>query len=527
MLLHELLQQVARKEPERAAIRHKGNEITYGALARWSDRLAARLSEQGIGPGDRVGFYLDKSIGAVAAIFGILKSGAAYVPLDPTGPPDRQAGIIDDGLITVLLSSSNKFARLERIFESSRCARKVLCIDGAETFKTRLPEGIDIVMEPETGGTPSPAREWAPPLLQGDAPAYILYTSGSTGDPKGVMISHRAAMAFVDWAHHAFQVTQTDVLSGHAPFHFDLSIFDLFVSIKAGALLCLVPQGLSAFPASLGNFLAEERISIWYSVPSALIQLAINGSPAEKDLSSLKKILFAGEVFPSKYLRILMQSIPQAEYYNLYGPTETNVCTWHHVARPPETDRPLPIGVPCIGQELFVLDNEGNEVPAGALGELFVRGGTLMTGYFNQPRETRKRFHERRPGSREEPLYATGDLVKYNAAGVLEFHGRKDNLIKSRGYRIELGEIERVLANHSDVHAAAVFGIPDEVIGNRIGAVIMPNAALSVCKNSLRSYCAEKLPGYMIPDEIQFVADFPRTSTGKIDKKAMERVFYE
>jgi amino acid adenylation domain-containing protein len=528
MLLHELLSHSAEKVPERPAVRYREQEISYGVLARWSDRLAARLSNQGIGPGDRVGIFLDKSIDAVAAVFGILKSGACYVPLDPVGPHGRQAAILKDCRIDTLVSSTGKFPRLSRILKIRPGIKKVLCTDDTGKSKNKLPGNIQLYMEPVDGLSSCAKQPWTPRPLDGDALAYILYTSGSTGSPKGVMISHRAASSFVDWAHSTFEVSYTDVLSGHAPFHFDLSIFDIFVAIKAGATLCLVPQGVSAFPASLADFMDREKISVWYSVPSALVQLVVNDSLEGKKLSSMKKILSAGEVFPSKYLRRLMQLVPRAEYYNLYGPTETNVCTWYHVEKPPEADDPVPIGRPCNGQVLYVLDENGQEVQAGSLGELYVHGPTLMTGYFGHPENTRKCMLTRSPGTMEKPLYATGDLVRYDAAGYLEFHGRSDDMIKSRGYRIELGEIEAVLAGHPDIRAAAAFGIPDGVIGNRILAVVMKKTSQEISVNSLKSYCSGKLPGYMIPGEIRFVSDLPRTSTGKIDKKTIENsIYYE
>jgi amino acid adenylation domain-containing protein len=358
--------------------------------------------------------------------------------------------------------------------------------------------------------------------ITGDDLAYMLYTSGSTGQPKGVMLSHKAALAFVDWSYRTFSVKPHDVISSHAPLHFDLSVFDIFVSIKAGAKICLVPQGLSSFPKSVVEFINNNKISIWYSVPSILTQLILYGNLEEQKFSSLKQILFAGEVFPSKYLRSIMELIPHAKYYNLYGPTETNVITYYQVTEPPETDKAIPIGKLCDGVASFIVNESGTLVREGEQGELYVTCPTLMEGYWNDAQKTEsvlsKNIHD--PSS-DKTLYKTGDLVSWNSNGYLNYHGRCDAMIKSRGYRIELGEVETALLSHTGIKEAAVTAVPDDKIGNIIKAVVVAKNKDEITENEVKRFCSKKIPHYMIPEIITIVDSLPRTSTGKIDRKKL------
>jgi amino acid adenylation domain-containing protein len=347
--------------------------------------------------------------------------------------------------------------------------------------------------------------------------AYLLYTSGSTGSPKGVMLTHRNALAFVEWTVDRFGVRSEDRLSSHAPFHFDLSVFDLYGAAMAGASLHLMAPGEESLGASMAQFIRERDISVWYSVPSALVALADAAEPA--DLESMRVVLFAGEVFPVKHLRRLRELVPGARLANLYGPTETNVCTYFEVGEElPEGDRPLPIGRACENQEVFALDDELRPVADGRVGELWVRGPTLMKGYWGDPELTAQRLrqnplHDRYP----DPAYGTGDLVRRLSGGAYEFLGRRDHQIKSRGYRIELGEVEAALLSHPDVREAAVVAVPEERIGHELVAYVACETALESLE--LKRHCSRALPRYMIPASIVVERSIPHTSTGKIDRQ--------
>jgi amino acid adenylation domain-containing protein len=355
--------------------------------------------------------------------------------------------------------------------------------------------------------------------------AYILFTSGSTGTPKGVMLSHLNALTFVNWAAETFAISEEDRLSNHAPFNFDLSVFDIFVAIKAGAAISLVPEGLSVFPLQLAKFIQTQKITVWYSVPMVLMLLLARGKLEEGDFSSLRWILFAGEVFPTKHLRALMEKLPHRGYANLYGPTETNVCAYYEVEPlSPEATAPIPIGKACANTELIAIDDAGGRVTGpGKEGLLYARGSTVMQGYFGRPENTKAAFipHPFAFG-REEQLYCTGDWVTLDEKGNYLFVGRKDFMIKTRGYRVELGEIEAVMVAHPAVDEAVALAIPDEAVGNTIRAVvtIVENGSLDGAE--LKRHCAEKLPPYMVPEKIDFCATLPRTDNGKIDRRRLQ-----
>jgi amino acid adenylation domain-containing protein len=383
---------------------------------------------------------------------------------------------------------------------------------------------------PRVAGLPSVswpeiARESdAPPALravEGDL-AYILYTSGSTGEPKGVMLSHRNALAFVEWAGDVFQVTHEDRLANHAPFHFDLSTFDLFAGARAGAAVYPLSPRIASFPAAVARQWVADRLTVWYATPSTLVLMLTRGGLANLDLSALRVLLFAGEVFPVKYLRDVMRLAPRARFANLYGPTETNVCTWYEVTKAPEDERPLPIGRPCPYDEALVLDEGLKPVAAGATGELWVRGATVMHGYWGRPERTALSLQPVEIGDGLTDLaYRTGDLVRVREDGNLEFLGRRDHQVKTRGYRVELGEIETVLHHHPAVDEAVVLAIPDEEVTHRLRAVVVTKGGSALDEAALRQHCAESLPRYMVPETIEFRRELPRTSSGKVDRRAL------
>ncbi|HJT58905.1 MAG TPA: AMP-binding protein, partial [Ktedonobacteraceae bacterium] len=369
---------------------------------------------------------------------------------------------------------------------------------------------------------PAPAL---PPLPANQAietdTAYILYTSGSTGTPKGVMISHRNALTFVNWAARCAKLTADDRVSNHAPLHFDLSIFDIFATCQAGATIILVPEGSATFPVQLTRLIEQQRITVWYSVPSVLTLLVLYGNLAASDLSCLRTIIFAGEVFPVKYLRRLVTLLPQARYLNWYGPTETNVCTSYEVPLlEPDRTNPIPIGKACANTQVFAINDAGEKVTEpGKAGELYVRGPSLMQGYWGQAEKTEKVL-VRNPFQPHFPelVYKTGDIVTLDAAGNYVYLGRRDGMIKTRGYRVELGEIEAVLYGHPAIQEVAVFSVPDEVLGNRLRAVISPSEGSVLTREEILTFCSRQLPHYMIPDLVEFRDALPKTSTGKTDR---------
>jgi amino acid adenylation domain-containing protein len=379
--LHHRFVAAAREHGERTAvIESERGSITYRELDRLSDRVRDRLRALGVQPGDRVAIYLRKSIDAMATICGILKAGAAYVPVDPGAPPARDAYIAYNCAVRVIVIE-RQFADRFRVESEALGAVPALFEIGEVGGGRALAEALDNAERLQ------PAPQVASALPGADDLAYILYTSGSTGKPKGVMLSHENAVSFVDWCSELFEPTPEDRFSAHAPMHFDLSILDIHVALKHGATLVLISEDASKDPQRLADLIERERITIWYSAPSILALLAQFGRLAERDLSSLRHVLFAGEVFAVKHLRTLTELLPKPRYFNLYGPTETNVCTWYEVKPPvpPERTVPYPIGKVCSHLAGKVVDENLREVPFGEEGELCITGRGVMQGYWALP----------------------------------------------------------------------------------------------------------------------------------------------
>lgn len=521
-LLQQLLTESAVKYPNKIALVDNKNKITYSEIDIASNQLANRLISEGVKKGDRVGFHLKKSIESIISIFAILKSGGVYVPIDPLSPPKRVTYMVRDCGIRCLITSSDKITKLESdIRGSSALSTVIVTGQGIGTHlgkesKIKIVKWQDIL---DSKLTHMPGEKNIDTDL-----AYILYTSGSTGDPKGVMISHLNALTFINWTFEEFHIQPADRVLNNAPLHFDLSIFDIFTTFKAGSTLFFVPEHASIFPKIMIEFIRDNKITVSYSVPSLLIYLLTHGNLKKYRFPDLRLILFAGEVFPVKYLKELMTIIPSVDYYNLYGPTETNVCTYYHVKEiGQDRIKPIPIGKACANCEVFALDEHGEVVTKhGQEGELYVRGSTVAKGYWGDPEKSRTTFVQNFLSTNfEEIMYSTGDIVIFDETGDYHLIGRKDHMIKSRGYRIELGEIENVLYSHPHVNEVGVVAFPDEHIGNRIKAFIVLVSAESIQEVDFKNYCSKHMPKYMIPEEIKMCEFLPKTSTGKIDRKQL------
>jgi amino acid adenylation domain-containing protein len=499
--------------------------LTYQQLDELSNQVARTLQGAGVRRGDRVGIFLHKSLPAVVGVFGVMKAGAIYVPLDANAPAKRLAYITRNCGIRTLVTSG-QVSGLVALLSEETPIETVVLTDGHSPAE--LQGGLKPVTWAEVkqqSGTPIPASG----AIETDL-AYILYTSGSTGEPKGVMISHRTILTFISWCCEKFQMTAADRVTSHAPMHFDLSTFDIYATLKAGATVVLVPEKLSVFPIQLVDLLQDERITITYLVPSILSLMITYGKLDAHDLTALRAVLFAGEVLPIKSLRQLAASIPRADYYNLYGPTETNVCTYYKVQQSdlaPDRTRPVPIGIACENTEVFAVDDQQRLVTeCGREGELWVRGSCVAQGYWGDADKTATNFvvNTFQPHFREI-AYRTGDIVTLAEDGVNWIYvGRRDHMVKSRGYRIELGEIEAALYTHRQVKEAAVVAIPDDLIGNRIKAFVVPLTGDDLSRQELETHCSQVLPRYMLPESIEFRNELPKTSTGKINRVLLAQV---
>jgi len=506
-VLPELLEHAAQHSPEATAlVDTHGRELSYRQLNELAGQMASALVSKGVQPGDRVGICMPKSANSVISVLGAMKAGAAYVPAAYDSPAERNRFIFENCNAWVVCVDE---PRAQSLYADSKQA--TLVFPGVAT------EQIGAEWLKSAAGFTKPAR----PITEHDL-AYILYTSGSTGLPKGVMHTHASALSFVWWCRDVFHPTARDRFSSHAPFHFDLSILDLYTPMTVGAAIVLVGEDQGKDPHTLGEFIAQRKISVWYSVPSILAMLAQYGKIDEHDCSALRTVLFAGEVFPVKHLRLLTEKWPGRGYYNLYGPTETNVCTFYKIPDriDPERSVPFPIGKACSNCKPLVLDMDGKKVTDGSEGVLYIhQSGPVMKGYWNDDERTKKAFHVDAQG---EKWYCTGDVVNTDEHGDYIFVGRRDRMVKRRGYRIELGEIEAAMYRHPQVREAAAIA-SENAEGVVINVFLSSKDGAKLSILTMKQYSMKALPPYMAPDRFVFMENLPRTSTDKLDYQTMLR----
>jgi amino acid adenylation domain-containing protein len=516
--LAEYLEASAARHPHRTAVVDPhGQSLTYAELDRQADSLASFLASRGVSRGDRVGIVLPKGLPAVVSIFGVLKAGAAYVPVDSTAPADRGRRILTDCAIRALIVD----AGCVDVAPQGEPGGALAAVIVTGSASADLPN----VTKWECAVDASDTTAGLKPRLHSDARdpsdlAYILYTSGSTGMPKGAMITHGNAISFIDWCSEAFAPDPDDRFSNHAPFHFDASVVDIYLSMKHGASVHLISDDLGRSPKELARFVADRRLTVWFSTPWILSLLVQFGQLGAHDASALRLVLFGGEVFPVKHLRELKRHWRSAVYYNLYGPTEITVaCTASRIPDvvPEDREAPYPIGFPCTHCKALVLDADGREVYADGEGVLYISGPSVFSGYWSRPAETAAVFLERN-GIR---WYNTGDVVRFDPAEGFTYVARQDRMVKRRGYRIELGEIESALYAHPRLREAAVVSMPDADAGVKVIAFVSSDDVLPPSIVELKTFCATKVPAYMSPDRFVFRDRLPRTSSDKIDYQSL------
>jgi amino acid adenylation domain-containing protein len=530
-LLQHYLEETVARCPEKTAIVSGRDRISYRELWEKSSRLANQLVSMGLRPRNPVGILLHKSIEAIIALFAVLKAGGMYIPLDPRySPLSRIKQILASSETRHMISDCGQWNDLV----SSLAENETSLIKGMKVILAdRLLDDTRALL-PEPYGNPSDVRAYDRALPRtllkdqaqtDDDTAYILYTSGSTGVPKGVMLSHRNARTFIDWALSLFGPGETDVFSSMAPLHFDLSVFDIHVSLACGACVHLVPHNVLLNPRALLAWIRENGITYFYSVPSIWASLLNYAGLKQGDLPALSHILFAGEIFPPAQLAALMRMVPHAEYYNLYGPTETNVCTWHRVKDPEEIgDTPVPIGRACAHSEIIVIKDNDEPASIDEEGELLVKGPIVTPGYYKNPQCTGSAFRKSPlPHHHGALFYKTGDIVLVMAPGMYRFVGRRDLMVKCSGFRVELQEVELALLKHGAVREAVAVPMysNDRASPSSIAAFITAKDALHVRAIELKEFLARIVPRYMIPDAIEQIEEIPRNANGKADRRQL------
>lgn len=532
-VLHEWVTRAARSRPDARAVIGEDRTLTYGEIELYSNRLASVLRARGCRSGDRVGVLMPKSALAVASFVGVLKAGCAYVPLDPHGPNVRTAEMLRQCEPRVLLVAGCDPAMVDDL--ASRNALGSTSV--AWMDEGPAPAGIEITRD-DVDAAPD---DQPPADVSPDDLAYILFTSGTTGKPKGVPITHANVHAFIEWAVSYFELGPEDRLSGHTALTFDLSTFDIYATFAAGAELHHVPKRALLIPHEIAALIEERRLTLWFSVPSQLAYVARFDALKGRDLSSLRHVAWCGDVLTPPTLMHWKERLPGVAFTNLYGPTEATVASSYY--RVPddytEADGSIPIGYACPGETLLVLNENMEPVPDGEIGDLYIGGVGLSPGYWRNPERTRSAFlpepasldrngHAHANGTGKAKanahrIYKTGDRGRRRPDGAVLFLGRADFQIKTGGYRVEPAEVEHAISKLKEIAACAVVPVAvGDFSGRAIGCAYVPRNGAPIRTGELKKLLADDLPSYMVPTRWLVLSELPTDSRGKIDRPRLQ-----
>lgn len=500
----EWLDRTAGRFPNKTALVDESGTLSFWEYRRKALAIASRLISEGVGLREPVVVYMKKSAKVLVSFLGIAYSGNFYSPIDVEMPASRVEKILEILQPQLVITTGDLKEQLRELGYSG----EYILYENIQPSKAD-----EQIVQPVTDR-----------ILDTDL-LYVLFTSGSTGIPKGVGIQHRAVIDYIDWVTEEFSVAEKDAFGSQAPFYFDNSILDIYSTLKTGATLYIIPKELFSNPVQLLEHLKEKRISTIFWVPTALIMVARLRALKKVDMKeTIKRVLFAGEVMPNKELNQWREALPDAVYANLYGPTEITVdCTFYKVDRAFSDSEPLPMGKPMRNTEILLLDEQdrliGPETPDVA-GELCVRGTCLSVGYYKNPEKTREAFVQNPLNDRyEEKIYRTGDLAAYNQYGELVYIGRKDFQIKHLGNRIELGEIETAVSSFEDIDRCCCAYDQKH---SRI--VLFLVSGSQITRAEMQARLSKLLPEYMIPEKVVQLEEMPLNANGKIDRNGLKEM---
>ena len=489
LCVHQLFEEQARRTPEAIAVVCEDAQLTYAQLNEKADQLAAYLTELGVGSGSLVGVFVERSVEMIVALMGVLKAGAAYVPMDPTYPASRIAFVLEDAKASVLLTQE----KLIGLLPTSDA--RVVCLD----------TDWDTIVRAKQGRIPV--------SLGSEELAYVIYTSGSTGKPKGVEIPHRAVVNLLCSMRKKPGIKSSDVLLAVTTLSFDIAALEMFLPLCVGARVVVVSRATASDGSQLLAQLLNSKATLIQATPVTfrlLIEAGWSWTPA-------LTVLCGGEALPRELANQLLER--SESVWNMYGPTETTI--WSSAGKIAASDGPVTIALPIDNTQFYVLDARGQQAPIGKVGELYIGGAGLARGYYNRPDLTAEKFVDGLlPDKPQARLYRTGDMVRQLADGALQFLGRADNQIKLRGFRIELGEIEGTLLQHPAIRLAVV-SVHEDASGHKrlIAYLVTEDQAVTVA--SMREFLLGKLPDYMVPSAVVLLDAMPLTPNGKVDRSAL------
>ncbi|MBI5064690.1 amino acid adenylation domain-containing protein [Candidatus Woesearchaeota archaeon] len=503
-LVHKPVFEACKKYEHRVAIDQEGEKTFYGELGTLSNKFASLISK--IAKGEKyVGILSPVHTKSIISVLGLLKAGLAYVPLDFKSPTERLKKVIKDAKLKVIIIDPSQFKEHSKLFDKKM---KLINLSNKKINFEHITNWKEV----------NQAKEIDYDSAKDTDLSYILYTSGSTGIPKGVMLSHKNARAFTDWMQKEFKLKEEDIVISRSPFQFDFSVFDIFNTLSVGATLIVqtYKKNRKNKHKAFVDLMKKKKVSVIYATPSTYITF-MNKGGLNKSLKSLRLMLYAGEPFHVPLVIKLMKTMPNSKIANIYGPTETNIVTYYWIEKILKEDS-IPLGKPIDNTTILILDENKKKCKVKEIGEIFVSGPTVMKGYLGRPELNKKVFLR----LNNKLFYKTGDYGRIRKDGNIMYHGRKDNMIKTRGFRVELGEVESAISSYEYVDEFAVISFKHKSYQNTLCMFLTVKNGFEIEK--FKEHLKKKLPYYMIPYEYVKLKTMPKTSSRKIDREGLKNM---